>query len=281
MPASRRRALVLSEWAGLPLDDPAHPGTDAYYFSAYLRLYNNADTTVYLDGLILGRAWAAQFDYPTQPCTITDEFSGDPDGVWASNFHQLPGQGRDYPLPPGQTVVLATDAIDHRPLALANTGLDLHAANFEFTGAADVDNPAVPNALDIGLRPIALGHGLIFSSLANVVFVSLPVDPATLPRQGLPPFTASDFVRFPKTKLLEVVAIRTTYDTGYGVCSRSVHENFDRRAVRLTGSNFDDFLFAYHRLASPVVIGGRTILQHTRTSAADFVLGDRTPFAHP
>ena len=74
VPASRRRALVLSEWAGLPLDDPAHPGTDAYYFSAYLRLYNNADTTVYLDGLILGRAWAAQFDYPTQPCTITDQF---------------------------------------------------------------------------------------------------------------------------------------------------------------------------------------------------------------
>src|SRR6266851_5735368 len=106
--ASRRRALVISEWKGDPLYT-ASEGT--YYFSAYLRLYNNGDTTVYLDGLIIGDGLASQFSYPNFPCSLYQSYALDPLGVWANWFYQLPGRGTDYPLLPGKTVELATDAI--------------------------------------------------------------------------------------------------------------------------------------------------------------------------
>jgi len=274
--ASRRRSIVLTEWAGLPIFTDL---TGSYDFNGYFRLYNNADTTVYLDGVIVGDAYAAQFDYPTEPCSTDAELTNDPEGVWAHFFQQLPGRGRDFPLAPGQTAVLATDAIDHR--SLAPGGLDLRGATFEFSGYADVDNPAVPNAQDIGVGPEPLGHGLIFSAIANVVFVSSPVNAAVLPRKGIPPNAAFEFVRFPKDRLLEVVAIATTYSAGDPECPQLVNANFDRRAVQLLGSRSDAFLHAYHRLTTPVTIGGQLVLQHTRTSAADFVVGDRTPFARP
>ena len=273
--ASRRRGLVISEFKGDPIE---FPGTrEAYYFSGYLRLYNNGDTTIYLDGLLIGSGFAWQFDYPNFPCSLYLSYAEDPLGVWADEFHQLPGRGTDYPLPAGASVVLATDGIDHR--ALYPIGLDLRQADFEFyAGASDVDNPAVPNAADVGMRPDVFGHGLVWSILAKVAFIARPVDLATLQTQFIGDYV---WARIPADALLDVMAMKTTYDGGYPECRRLVNSRFDRQEVKLLGTPFVDDTLAYKRVQLPFTVGGRPVLQHTRTSAWDFNTARRDPFATP
>jgi hypothetical protein len=275
MVASRRRGIVISEWKGGPMG-ALNEGT--YYFSAYLRLYNNADTTIYLDGITVGSGLASQFNYSNFPCSLYLPYAGDPLGVWAHHFYRLPGRGTDFPLAPGETVVLATDAIDHRPLF--SLGLDLRQADFEFYGGpGDVDNPAVPNATDVGVRSDALGHGLHWSSLGAVAFVALPFDLATIGTEVFGGVGA--WGRIPAGTLLEVMAIKTTYQSAYSECTWLVHPSFDRREVKLLGAKRDDNLLAYRRVQLPFTIGGQAVLQHTRTSAWDFTVASRDPFAKP
>jgi hypothetical protein len=60
MVASRRHGLVISAWK----DDPLFTTKEGtYFYSGYLRLYNNGDTTIYLDGLLVGAGRARLFDY--------------------------------------------------------------------------------------------------------------------------------------------------------------------------------------------------------------------------
>jgi hypothetical protein len=274
MVASRRRGIVISEWKADPLFT-TEEGT--YSFSGYLRLYNNADTTIYLDGLIVGSGLASQFDLPNFPCSLYLPYAHDPLGVWASWFYQLPGRGTDYPLVPGGTAVLATDAIDHRPLF--SLGLDLRQADFEFyAGGADVDNPEVPNALDVGISSPPTGHGLEWSALGKVAFVARPFDLSTIQRQF---FGNGNWGRIPARTLLDVMAMRTTYTSGYAECTWLVHPGYDRAAVQLLGAKPDDGRLAYRRRETPLTVAGRAVLQHTRTSAWDFVVVSRNPFAQP
>lgn len=273
--ASRRHGLVISEFKGdlIALRD----AFEAYYYSGYLRLHNNGDSTIYLDGLILGSGFAWQFDYPNFPCSLFRQYAEDSLGLWADEFHQLPGRGTDYPLPPGASVVLATDAIDHRPLY--PIGLDLRQADFEFyAGASDVDNPAVPNAADVGTRSDVFGHGLVWSILAKVAFVARSFDLGTMQTQFIGDYV---WARIPADALLDVMAMKTTYDGGYPECRRLVNPRFDRQEVKLLGTPFVDDTLAYKRVELPFTIGGRPVLQHTHTSAWDFTTGLRAPFASP
>ena len=274
MVADRRRGVVISEFKGDAIQAPGQ--SEAYYYSGYVRLYNNSDHTIYLDGMIIGEGFAWQFDYPNFPCSLYQPYALDSLGIWARVFHQLPGSGQDYPLGPGETAVLATDAIDHRPLY--PIGLDLRQANFEFYGgSADVDNPSVPNAVDVGVRSMPLGHGL-FWQLAAVAFVALPFDLATIHTEF---FGNGLWGRIPASALLDVMAMKTTYHSGYPECELLVHPRFDRQAVQLLGARPEDDLLAYRRLQLPFSIGGQPVLQHTGTSAWDFNVVPRDPFAKP
>jgi hypothetical protein len=274
MVASRRASLVISEWKGDPVQVPFG---DTYLYTGYLRLYNNADTTIYLDGVIIGSGLASQFDLPNFPCSLYSPYALDPLGVWANWYHQLPGRGADYPLLPGATAVLATDAIDHRPLY--PLGLDLRGADFEFyAGAGDVDNPDVPNAVDVGVRAAPSGHGLLWSSLGKVAFVAGRLDPGALHTEF---FGNGLWARIPANALLDVMAMKTTYQGGYPECAWLVHPRFDHHAVQLLGAAFTDDTLAYRRRILPFTINGGAVLQHTARSDWDFIVTPREPFAVP
>ncbi len=274
MRASRRHGVVISEFKDDPIEVP-YEGT--YFFSGYLRLYNNADTTIYLDGMLIGAGLAEGFDYPNSPCSFYLPYSLDPLGVWVNQLYKLPGRGTDYPLAPGASAVVATDAIDHRPLF--SIGLDLRAADFEFyAGATDVDNPAVPNAVDVGTWSNPLGHGLIWSILAKVAILARPFDLATMKKDFL---VSGTWARVPASALLDVMAMKTTYQSGYKECPSLVSPSFDRIAIRVLGTPFADDTLAYKRVQLPFSVNGRRALQYTRTSAWDFRVGPRDPFATP
>ena len=269
--ASRRKSLIINEWFLVAGQDPR---LGFYNNGQYVELYNNADTTVYLDRMRLGKGLAVTYDYPTFPCILYNEVVTDPTSVWTIDVQEFPGSGHDYPVAPGQVVLVALDGIDHR--GIAQGAPDLSHADFELSGAADVDNPAVPNLVSVGIRGSSY-NGFVFSVLAGVAFLSLPVEPAELRPTVIPGLTYS-YERYPRAKLLDVVTYFTNWDRNTSPpCPRMVHPEIDQEPARAWGST--DYAVEYqqslHRV--PLRPGAWPRLQHIRNSAADFVVGQRSP----
>lgn len=279
VPASRRKSLVISEWA---FNDAGFPGIGNYPFGGFLELYNNADTTIYLDGMIIGEGWESSLGTPIFPCAMSGPWRDDPQGIWARFFSLMPGSGRQYPLLPGRVSVIATDAIDHR--SLIPGGLDLRGADFEFEGLLDADNPAVPNVKDIGRVSYPSGHGSMFGHAVAVPFVSLPVDISSL-LVAFPFGTGSNssYARFPADRILDAVSIGRKYLEGFPDCPPLVNSRFDREASRARGTRneIEEYSFSISRRVTPVLSSGRRVLQHSRSGNADFVRTPRTPGALP
>jgi len=269
--AGRPRSLVISEWS--VESGMSSPGT-WYDFGDFLELYNNTDTTIYLDGKLIGAGVRGAWDYPNWPCSAYDRFRT-PDGVWIYYLYQFPGSGRQYPLPPGQPVVIATDAIDHGQYAEGMP--DLSDADFEFIGSADVDNPRVPNLVSVGPREYFLGHGLLYIDLDDIAVLADSVDLDALPKDFTP--GGLEVWQIPAAKVLDVVTWRTTRQGSFLPCPRMVHERFDRQEARILDPcrSYPCEPRSGQRRVLLVQPDGRQVLQHTLTSARDFFARPRTP----
>ena len=231
-------------------------------------------TTVFLDGKLIGRAFDLVHD--ATPCSLSEAFRADPAGIWALEIQQFPGSGWEHPVAPGETVVIATDAIDHS--AFLDEILDLSGADFEMSGPQAPDNPAVPSLLDVGAITNTLGHGIIFNSLRGVPFVADRVDlDAAASDRLLPPLTY-DIHRIPGDRILDVAAFASTYPPQVGRwCDPFVDRRFDRREGYDLLHGEGAWLTSVNRRVAGVLADGRKVLQHTRSSETDFAVGERTP----
>ena len=116
------------------------PDNKNYNNSRYFKLTNNTDKVLYADGLIISGSEL----FTTVKRDITPY---DPNEYFPiANMMVLPGTGTQYPVQPGDFIVVADNAIDHR----ASNGFDLHNADFEFPNTnpslGQVNNPSVPDA---------------------------------------------------------------------------------------------------------------------------------------
>jgi hypothetical protein len=270
--AGRRGSLVISEVYAYSPRGVGGPSLN-YFFGHFIELYNNSDTTIYLDGKVIARDMDGLMrDGDRFPCTIGEEWRNDPDGIWSQHLYAFPGTGRDYPLAPGQAVVVATDAIDHGAI---QSGLpDLSGARFEFIGSADVDNPSAVNMLNVGIREFisTLGHGLYFAGWADMVVVLADsMDVSTLPEDDVPVFTEPRHVRIPREKILDVFmttptpAVESAYT--YPLCPQGTNLYFEGQPANLRDLESPN---TYRRRLLVVLASGRAVLMRTKTSANDF-----------
>lgn len=274
VPASRRRSLVISEFSNNFLN--LIP--DAYQDNAFVELYNNGDTTVYLDGMLLARGLNPAYDNPTFPCSLYHPgLAFDPAGVWVRWIAKFPGAGSEYPIPPGGIVVVATDAIDHS--AIVSGGLDLRSAQFEMIGLSDVDNPAVPNMAEITEGGTTSAHGMNWPTHnAAVTVLALPTATGPLPHNQVPGEGAT-YLRLPRERVLDALSFHGKFVAPFPACPDMVHTNFDREMATLFLG--DEFALSGQRRIGLVLSSGRKVVQHTRNSSADFVAGSRSPGALP
>ncbi len=135
-------SLILSPTTvnALMINEIHYAGSDYssfYFYDQFVEIYNSADDTLYLDGIILTR------NYPDQE--IDQETNDFVRAIYAFQFPGTPVTGRDYPIFPHQYVVVASDAIDHS--AYCSKAVDLSGADWEFFNALghDYDVPNVPN----------------------------------------------------------------------------------------------------------------------------------------
>jgi hypothetical protein len=262
-----RGALVFEE---VMLLAPAYYG-DARYFE----IYNNTDTTIYLDGKLLGVAWDFISDFPYWPCAQTEPVRNDPLGIWTTRVMRFPGQGREYPLEAGQLALVARTAIDHRlgyPELYDLTEADFEMGGVSLGGGSSADNPDVPNLEDIGLVPMA-EHPIN----SDPVYLAEPQDLGSLPRY-VDPHSGRVYVRIPAAAVLDATRPGILDFTKHGTyeAAPACREDMNKAFERLPGPA-DDYVtdwpnrVSYQRRVLYVLPDGRKVLQDTDTSMEDFV----------
>ncbi len=129
-------AIVISELYSCGPQDAG-----LYWHDKYIEVYNQSDSVVYLDGIVVAVVYYSAY--------LGLNFVDDPYYIHSKNVWMFPGEGEDYPIQPGQFMVIATDAIDHR--INAPNSVDLSNAAFEFykDDAPDIDNPNIPNMIKL------------------------------------------------------------------------------------------------------------------------------------
>lgn len=147
--ASETIAVTATKAAALIFKEVFYSGHFDWYFrDQYYEIYNNSDQTVYADGLCIADLdmynWEGtpiEYDIPDAKNYLFSQF------VW-----QVPGDGDDYPVAPGESIVIAQWATNHATDELGGElGKDVSGAEFEaiegesslLDGTVITDNPAI------------------------------------------------------------------------------------------------------------------------------------------
>jgi hypothetical protein len=271
----RRGSLTITE---IRHGQAVYPGIGSYPFSFFIEVYNNGNTTAYLDGLLLGYGWFKYLDnVPPFSCA---DYAGfvDPEGLWAEYIFRFPGSGQQYPLPAGGVAVIATDAIDHS--AAVPNEPNLARAQFEFVGEADVDNPSAANMLTVGPREYTIwGRGFIGSYNASAVFLARSVALGTLPATR-DSSSGRRFLRIPRDSLVDVASyVYDPVDPIAPRCPNLVAPEIDEGVLHFGNEPDISNPRSMQRLVLATLPGGQVLMQLTGATARDFTLAPRTPFA--
>jgi hypothetical protein len=269
--AGRRGSLVISELnRSTPFSE-----SDIYRGAHYIEFYNNSDSTIYLDGKIVGFGMIL-LESESYPCESLESWRLDPDFLWSRLHMRFPGHGTQFPLGPGGVAILAKRAIDHSEFWPGTP--DLSAADFESVGANDVDNPSVPNMIDVGLSrwDDAQGHGMLLGF--GIYFIAEESNVEELAVDDLP--TPGGMHRgFPVSSVLDILPLlRYPHPDAAQHCAQVIHPTLDRAPLQ---SPPPGEIQSSRRRVLTTLAGGRVILQRTRTSALDFEHGTLTPGVVP
>ncbi len=276
-----RGALLFSELAPLVQEDLAR---NLHYSNGnYFRVYNNSDTTIALADKLFFSAFPNWYDFSSansaNSCETFATLIRDPGGVWAQLIYRFPREARR--LRPGEAALIVTDAIDHRPISPGQPGFyDFSRADLEFIGTADVDNPAVPNIPSVGPRSSdPSGHGWSAYETSPIYGIAQPLNLDVLPRQyNAVAAGGSSFVRIPADAVLDVISAGRVRPSAFPACLPSLHPGLDTDIARVLP---DAGALSMHRRVARMLPDGRAILQRSRNSAADWLLGAMTPFVVP
>lgn len=147
--ASVTVTVKASKAAALIFKEVYYSGHEDWYFrDQYYEIYNNSDQTVYADGLCI--CALEMYDYDGTP--IEYDIADADKYVFGQQVWQIPGDGDDYPVAPGESIVVAQWATDHSQESLGGAlGKDLTGAEFEailgestlWNGTVITDNPAI------------------------------------------------------------------------------------------------------------------------------------------
>jgi hypothetical protein len=284
--ASRRGSLVLSEFY-LYLENPT-----PYNWGHYIEIYNNGDSTAYLDGMVLATTnWLLTITGSHAPCSDATyaPFRRDPDQLWVGNGFRFPGTGRQFPIRPGESRVYASDAVDHRLAAPGGNQENLSLADFEHVGnESDVDNPLAANVIPLfATRNGSGGRGFRVSSPGVLVLAS-PTSVDTRDSTLLPPINPTPpggVTRTPqpvwavrRSEILDAMAF--DFSPGYKAFLAASTFRYEQ-CLPFTASTFDRAPAEVHDTRVPLAIrrrslglgaNGREILMRTGASVRDLEL---------
>lgn len=245
------------------------PSGKTYFSDQYYEIYNNSTDIIYADGLCLGVANA----WMTKP-TVNVFLKEYPDQTAVESFWYIPGGGKDHPIEPGKSIIIAQDGINHKtdPLGNPNSPVDLSDADWETyvkrKDNKDIDQPNVPN-LELGFANF-LGFDWLTSVFgsAYLIFridgdIKEYVEANKVPRPGSS--SKRRYVLVANDKIIDGVQ---AYKDDSETSMPKLHAVID------AGFTFDPegtYTGKCIRRKVKVVYGGRTIYQDTNNSTEDFL----------
>lgn len=155
--------------AGLVIKEIYYLGADdkhvTLYKDQFIEIFNNSAETIYADGLYVGHLypdkWNRTMPQPFSEMLDIENF------CYLDWIYRIPGNGKDYPIEPSKSIVIALNAINLKEgnpspdKAVDNSGADFQISAIEWLDAQgrkgnstfDINNPDVPN-----VEPIYLGY---------------------------------------------------------------------------------------------------------------------------
>lgn len=114
-----------------------------YYGCSYFKIKNNSDKLLYADSLAICESrFLTVRKWKYRPNIMHEAFA-------TNAIYMIPGRGKDVPVKPGESLLIADIAMDHTKVI--PSAYDLSSADFEWYDSSphprvqDVDNPLVPN----------------------------------------------------------------------------------------------------------------------------------------
>ena len=240
--------------------------TGRYLKDTFFEIYNNSETVVYADGLCLGDPLSYKvFDF-------SDKLPNAKDYIFIGTYvWQVPGSGTDYPVAPGESIVIAASAIDHTKSA---ESLDLSTAEFECIcdkykdKGGQTDANAVNMILACTIKETGLGNqfGRFTDGAWAIFFPSVPLrkDGQYLESNhsmnfGLEVLKSDvlDAVDFLKTENPDDKRLEPELDAGWLKCETT---GGNQSVVRKIASTRED---------------GSIVLQDTNNTSEDFTINDK------
>ena len=228
----------------------------------YITIYNPSKQTLYLDSLaIVTNQIDPRVIFEFAP---GDNFVNSYYGV--NSIMCFPGKGHDYPVKPGQTIVIANHAIDHAKdyeKYLDDNGenlkeyegydqfLDLTKADFEWSPSTDKNNnPNVPD-----LMPITPNRAMsTIPEAVGLALVRLPWSPATFAQFAKRDAEADKkskvknpihYINVTNTHLKDFLAVEIPFDKVVDCMTICPRKRFQMRPSKLDkgflGVNEEDF----------------------------------------
>lgn len=249
------------------------PNDRAYYADHFVEIFNNTDKVLYADSLCVATVYGANGNTDSKP----SEFSNEIDDVYLTFVWMIPGTGKQYPIMPGKSIIIAQDGINHRDDPNGNpNSIDLSNATWETfllrDIQRDIDVMEVPNMTEIfANRPNT--HDWILHSYGSSVVIFKTNDPNALEVVPEPNNTQGySLMKLPSKDVLdgfEALAyansgiykhIPVSIDAGFTYCNGIFNSESCRRKVE------DN-------------VNGRIILQDTNNSGEDFeIVSFPTPY---
>jgi len=285
----------------------------ANFRDQFIEFYNNTDTLMYADSLYfaqifgensatpdLTKDWylqSGQLDWRIS----TGMSNANTDFVYAYHLYMIPGTGKQYPVQPGQSIVIAQNALNHKAPYIDNNGnvqtvnnpdltIDLSGADFEAylyeyrkkndpTATPyrwDIDNPQVPNIEVL----LSTHNDMILDNLgrdAYVVFTASRhyVDDLMQNHSFKSPKTTQTanknrFIQIPVDIVMDGVELAQTVPA----------DRAPKRLPVFMDAGFNYLPKGYYASQSVIrktakTVNGRKVLKDTNNSSEDFVVVDR------
>ncbi len=242
------------------------PSGVSYLQDQFYELYNNSSETIYADSLCIAEV---QGDPGTTTNSKPTGFQSDKANVYVRDIWMVPGTGRQHPVAPGASFLIAQTAINHKSDAGNTNSIDLGAPVSDFevyvNSGKDVDNPDVPNMQGIYTSNAAF-YWLNYVYGASMIIFKHPA-PATLPTFTDPGTTSTAlYVQVPVSAVIDGVEfLANANSASFKRLPVSIDAGFNSCSGTYTGQ-------AMMRKVKGKAENGQTILQDTNNSSADFTV---------
>ncbi len=240
-----------------------------YTTDAYIEIFNTSEETSYIDGKYIGLT--ESMSTPAYPA------KDNPDFIYARQICKFPGTGKDYPIEPGKSIVIAAKgARDHR--TSASTSVDLSFADFEVKDTDGSGNPDV-KALPLVSNSTTVKFLNLLTGGGNGVFLfETSEDIMTWPEVYAPGKTSGErFRKIPTTSVLDgVECLKNNVGTGPDVNLKRLQFIIDAGYTFVNTTSG----YTHESLERKVVstINGVVKIKDSNNSTEDFVITlDPTP----